>query len=332
MDDLPQFTADHHGYYRNGHPFFPMIQEHSFPFMDWSNSVFLRLPSCLSDDLNWSKEKEQARQIMASGKYIFWEIDLGLSSFVFTPENSAAFFSFSVAIEEFTAKIWPEFQKQTFGVVLYNGALTSSRNFPLGNWEPTFLDWVNELNWSTSEPHYDLYCIQILSEYLHRLVSFLPDSTLPFALIDAASIASPGKIAQLFSKERFEHIQLALKGATCPFSGICWDEGLNGQGYLGKTLSLKNSSFPSLGLYLPKDKFLDASLIEAFDKLILEFNESQTPFRIIPEEKLTEQWDGIDKLIVPSQAISGQGRRKLLGFIAAGGRIETFEGTEIKFS
>jgi len=153
---------------------------------------------------------------------------------------------------------------------------------------------------------------------------------LSFALINATFIASSGKIAQLFSKERFDHIQLALKGVTCPFSGICWDEGQNAQGYLGNVLPVKKQmATPTLGLYLPKDKFLDVALIQEIDTLILKLNKNQLPFRIIPEEKLTEQWDGIDKLIVPGQAISEQGKRKLLGFIAAGGSIESFEGKEI---
>jgi hypothetical protein len=314
---MSDFTADHHGFYQGGRPFFPLIQEEPFPLMDWSNAVFLRLPASLTDDLAWKEEKERAKQIALSGKYILWEIDLGLSRFQFTPENSAAFFSFSVAIEEFAAHLWPPFQKQTFGVVLYRGGFPTVNHFPIARWEPTSLED-------------DLYCIQMLSEYLHRLVSFLPDSVLPFALFDVNSVDSPGKIAQLLSKERFEHVQLGLKGVNFPFSGICWDRGRNGSGYLGLAPHIKEAvPTPSLGIYLPKDDHIDPSLICKLDRLIAELNEKQTPFRIIPEEKLTEQWDGVDTLILPSsEAISKQGKRKLLGFIAAGGSITIFEGED----
>ena len=340
MSDLPLFTADHHGYYRDGHPFFPLIQECWFPMSDWSNIVRVHLPASLRDDLRWTTQKEQAEQIITAGKSILWEIDLELASFMFTPENSAAFFSFSLAIEEFKASLFAQFQKQTFGVILYRGDFPSSKHFPFIHWESAFLDWAEDLDILKSR--YDLYCAQMMSEYLHRLVSFLPDSTLPFALIDATLMRSPGQIAQLLSKGRFEHIQLALKGATCPFSGICWEEGEHGRGYLGNAFcknedaddangQFLNHDVYTLGLYLPQDKLLDAPLIQEIDQLILKLNTDQIPFRMISEEKLTEQWDGIDKLIVPTQAISGQGRRKLLGFIAAGGRIETFEGTELNF-
>jgi hypothetical protein len=331
MSNPPIFTADHHGYYCEGCRFVPWIQEDQFPLKEWSNIVCLRLPAGLNDDLDWTQEKEQALDLAASGKYLLWELDLGLSSFKFTPENSAAFFSFSLALEEFTAKFWPEFQKQTFGIVLYRGSPPLEKNFPHADWESSFLDWSRELG--LSPPSYELYCIQMLSEYLHRLVSFLPDSILPVALIDVVSIPSPGKIAQFFSKNRFEHVELALKGANCPFSGICWNNGHRGQGYLGSAMQCKTlTCSPTVGLYLPQDKFLDAFLIDELDRIILKLRDNQTTFRIIPEEKLTEQWDGIDQLFVPATAISGQGRRKLLGFVATGGSISTFDGTPFKFS
>jgi hypothetical protein len=333
MSDNCLFTADHHGFYRDGHPFFPWIQEQPFPLMDWSNTVFLRLPASLKDDLEWAKEKIQAEQISASGKYILWGIDLELSAFTFAPEDSAAFFSFSIAIEEFTTHFWPMFQKQTFGVVLYCGKCPSERHFPPAIWDPAFLEWANSFHSVSDKALYDLYCIQMLSEYLHRLVAFLPEAILPFALIDVMSVQSPGRVAQLFSKERFEHIQIALRGATCPFSGICWDEGQNAQGYLGKNPRVTEAALAtSLGLYLPKDGYIDALFTHELDRLIFKLKQRQTSFRIIPEEKLTEQWDGIDRLIVSSQSISPQGKRKLLGFIAAGGSVITFEETEGKFT
>lgn len=327
MSNLSLFTADHHGFYHNGNPFFPLIQEQASPHVDGANVVILRLPARLNNDLNWAEEKKLATQIIASGKAILWEIDLGLSDFQFTPDHSAAFFSFSIAIEEFTKTIWPQFQQMTLGVSLYSGNFPSKRNFPFIHWESAFSDWLEEFNVDSLEYYYDLYCIQMLSEYLNRLISFLPESILPFALIDATPICSPGKIAHLFSKERFEFIQLVLKGTKFFSSGICWEEDLPTQGIM------KQPSFvPSLGLYLPKDESINTTLIKELDQMIFYLHGKQIPFRMIPEEKLTEQWDGIEKLMIPSHPISVQGRRKLLGFIAAGGIVTTLEGEEFKFS
>jgi hypothetical protein len=41
----------------------------------------------------------------------------------------------------------------------------------------------------------------------------------------------------------------------------------------------------------------------------------------VSEEKLTEEWDGIDALMVLQNTISPQGKRKLQGFAASGGEI-----------
>ncbi len=317
------FSSDHHGFYRDGEPFFPFIQESS-PIADWSNVVLLRLPAQLSNDLDWSKEMGQATQIVNSEKMILWEIDLGLSQL--TPDNSTAFFSYSLALEEFTAKVWPAFRNHTFGAALYRGAIPAEDQFPRSHWETAFIEWSADL----PHPCYTLYCVQMLSEYLHRLISFLPDSLLPFALIDASTIYSPAKITQLFSKGRFEHIHLALKGAPCMFPSLCWETGQGSQGYLGTihpSISAQPSS--SLGIYLPNDTHIDSAWMLKFDQAILELT---TSYRIIPEEKLTEQWDGLDTLLVDSQKISTQGKRKLLGFIAAGGTVESFERLAIRFS
>ncbi len=155
------------------------------------------------------------------------------------------------------------------------------------------------------------------------------DAVLPFIMFNVAEIASPGRIAQLFSKERFEHTHLILQGAKCPFSGITWENGQLAQGWMGLLPPyIDKVPIPApLGLYLPKDLRIDAAVLAELDELIGILNADQTPFRIISEEKLTEQWDGIDKLIVP-EVTSSVGRRKLLGFIAAGGTIQTFENAK----
>ncbi len=310
------FVADHQGFYRNEIPFFPLIQDAADPLLSWSNTIVVRLPALLSDDLDWAQEMQMAKGALEAEKNILWEIDLGLSTFSFLPNDTASFYAFSVALEEFSKKVWPEFQAKTLGVALYRGKFIPQQSFPIAYWESAFAE--------ANTTDYALFCAQLLSEYLHRLVSFLPDSVLPFALIDISGIASPLKAAQFFSKERFEYLHLALKGACIPFSGICWEEGKSGQGWLGlEARAADNLPEVTLGVYLPKDEYIHADLVEKMDRLIASLQQKAVPFRIVCEEKLTEQWDGLDRLIVPSSALSVQGKRKLLGFIAAGGSICT---------
>jgi hypothetical protein len=56
---------------------------------------------------------------------------------------------------------------------------------------------------------------------------------------------------------------------------------------------------------------------------IAHLTQAQTPFRIVPEYYLINQWDGLDSLIVLSSTINAQAKRKLQGFCAAGGTILT---------
>lgn len=272
------FTADHQGFYRNGEPFQPHLE-----------NTLIRLPAHLSSDLDWSREKEHAQQLSTAGKPILWEIDLGLESFEFMPGDTASFYSFSLAIEEFAKQIWPTFQEHTFGVSIYRGVFPPTRHFPKEHWETTFADWGQEGD-------YELFCVQMLSDYLHRLISFFPDAAVPIAFIDASQISSLSKAAQFFSTARFEHLHPIITGAKIPFCKV----------------------HSTLGVLLPCDAAMNASVHKSLENVLENLNE---PFRIVPEEKLTEQWDGLDKLIVISEALSPQGKRKLQGFEAAGGEI-----------
>jgi hypothetical protein len=305
------FTSDHHGFYLGGSPFYPQIQDGFEPLMDWSNTVIIRLAAHLSDDLNWSREKAIAETIAKAGKYILWEIDLGLDSYALNPEDSASFYSFSLAIEEFCKQLWPTFGNVTFGAALYRGP------FP-------FEQWKSSLRQELAEGDQELLYVQLFSEYLHRLVSFLPDALLPFALIDIQQIESMAKGAQLLSKVRFEYVNLAIKGAKAPFSGICWETGYYGQGWLANAPRMAPllTARPAVGVYFPDDEWMSRAVIEQLDSLMEDLKRKKVDFRIVAEERLADLWDGLDTLIVPPSAISVSGKRKLQGFIAAGGIVE----------
>jgi hypothetical protein len=297
------YTADHQGFYCNLAPFYP---------------VLVRLPGRLNDDLGWEAQKKLAETIVSQGKAILWEIDLGLSSFVFKPEDTASFYSFSLALEEFTKTLWPQFEQQTLGVSLYRGAFSEEERFPKAHWETHFLE-----QYPDAKGDYALFCVQNFAEYLHRLVSFLPDAALPFAFFDISAIPSAARSAQLFSKERFEHLHLALKGSRAPFPGLCWESGYPAHGWVGQRAHEHCTKDPAgTGILLPKDEYMDEVVLQGLDTLLAELLLKQAIFRIVCEEKLTEQWDGLDTLIVFPEAVTPQGKRKLQGFTAAGGIIE----------
>lgn len=134
----------------------------------------------------------------------------------------------------------------------------------------------------------------LFAEYFHRLASFLPDHVPVYTLFDAPKTA---KEAQLLSKDRFWHLHLTL----------------NSEEELGE------------GILLPLDTHCTPQVLAKLDQLL-----PLKKARLIPEARLTELWHGLDTLWVIEEALSVQGKRKLQGFIAAGGEVKRFgaEGFE----
>jgi hypothetical protein len=257
--------------------------------------VSVNLPASLQHDLDWSLEKATAEKIAASGKAILWEIDFqwNASSFL----SSAAFLAYGRALEEFI-KLSSAFAEQTFGVCLYRGSADFSF-FEFSHWEDRFYEWIDELKLpdvnENAYPHYfHLFKADLFASYLHRLVSFLPDTMQSFAFFDVDGISSPAFCAQLFSSHRFEHVRVSFEE--------------------------QDKRLP-LALCLPSDPYCDRKILARLDAVIYDLKAKGIPFRIICEEKLTEEWDGLDRLIVIPEAESPQCKRKLQGFAAAGGEI-----------
>lgn len=138
----------------------------------------------------------------------------------------------------------------------------------------------------------EIEAANIFGDFLHRLASFLPDEADPFCFFEDTSF-SKAKSAQLMSKERFWHLHLSL-----------------------------NENQSSKGILLPSDEYCTPEVLEKLEKLLT------APFRIIPEKRLNEMWDGLDQLYAIEEAVSPVGKRHLKGFIAAGGEVFGAEGFE----
>lgn len=130
----------------------------------------------------------------------------------------------------------------------------------------------------------------LFASYLHRLAAFLPDEVPVYCLFDSCAPFSKGEVAQLLSPERFLHLHLSLTPSESP-----------------------------MGVLLPPDELCSPDILSTLTKIL----ESDPAIRIIPEAKLNECWQGLDELIVFEEAVSKQGKRQLMGFEAAGGKIRS---------
>ncbi len=130
----------------------------------------------------------------------------------------------------------------------------------------------------------------VFGNYLHRLASFLPEEATPYCLFEDHAGYTAGEAAQLLSEERFLHLQLSLEPAESP-----------------------------MGVLLPTDELCYPDVIKNLNDLLQEMPD----LRVIPERRLNELWSGLDELIVFEEVLTAYGKRQLLGFEAAGGKIRS---------
>jgi hypothetical protein len=263
--------------------------------------ISIVLPADLQADLNW-KEQEM---LAGEANRLFWELDFGLSRGPLFLNDTAHFLSYTLAIEQFLKVFWEQYKDHTVGLCLYRGKGDfEERLVWSGELQDHFVEWGKEDK--------TLFCTQVFAEYMHRLASYLPDALYPFCLLDVTEVKSSAYSAQLLSKERFSHLQLAVKGSAVCLSPWIWkEEGITQD---------QRAIDAKIGVCLPQEEHCTAEILSILDNL---FQDQKEPFRIIPEALLTEEWNNLDTLIAIDRTVSPQGRRKLLGFAAAGGEIIT---------
>lgn len=143
-------------------------------------------------------------------------------------------------------------------------------------------------------------------EFLDYLAAELADEVVTFLLLDATE--SPNVIveAQLTSKVRFPHFTLAIKGGKVPCESFRWK--------VDHLDSVHHEC--SIGISIPEEGGSD-QLLNILNRL----QEIKKPYKVIPESLLTSEWHGLDYVIVDPETLSVMGRRKLMGFCAAGGTV-----------
>lgn len=301
-------TWDHKQIYLKGKPFTPLIYEREGEPPKGFNTAQVRLPAHLHDDLSWEKEILLARNLVKKGYLILWHLDFGLPDIVW--EDEPSFLALKIGAEQFKKRIFPEFEEASLGILLYKGGLDIREKF----------QWTSKQqeNWERSEgKDKRLFCLDTFAYYLHLLAPHLPDSLPLLLALDGREIP-PEELFLLLHKDRFEHFLIALK-ASIPFPALSWGEGTPSLGYLGETLFLPPKEEAKVGiLYAP-------GIEEILAKL------QGIPYRILYENFATEEWDGLEAILVPGKEISSKAKRILLGFQAAGGAIswEEYRGRGI---
>lgn len=340
---------------------FSKQDQHNYIYDTWTlgekppahfNAVSIALNAEMKADLQWKEEVKAAEEYVNGGYKLFWELDLGLFSRLPMPlTNQSQFLSLGLSIEHFKEEIWKRFGENSIGVCLYRGNADFSHSFPWDDEQIThFQLWLKDhfidprqfteetglsivkfgdvqpakLNQKNSYLA-SLYCRDAASAYLLDLCKYLSDTIAPYLLLDATSIDSPLLQAQLLNKERYDYIELAVRGCDWPISSIVWGEGQATCGYIGKKFPPRCIPFePTIGICLPPVSNISLNKCAGLESAISLLLHNKVPFKTIPEGLLVTEWDGLDTVFYTPSCLSPLGKRQLQGFCAAGGTVVTF--------
>ena len=234
--------------------------------------------------------------------------------------NQTLFLSLSLALEHFRDTLWKEFETHTSSVSLYEGKVDFSQDFMWSReqtenfqlWLQDRFETIECLNQELGmqvnsfsevlpkqfqETILPVFCRDVVAEYFFLLTHRMPDA-MPLSVELDASSASPLLQVQLLNREIFGRIELKIKGSLLFSHGLCQS-----------------------AICLPSIKKCRPSDYEKMEVVLDYLLENKIPFKVIPEEKLITEWDGLDYIFYNPSALTYQGKRKLQGFCAAGGTV-----------
>lgn len=150
----------------------------------------------------------------------------------------------------------------------------------------------------------------IQMDYLDLLRLDLPDDIPVLLLFSCKSIRDKSLFARLFSPERYSRFVLALEDAPVLLTACCYNSGKALLGYIGRDIAHYTPSECTVGIVLPCQN------IEAA------FSLQNDSFKIVSEELLATEWEGLDRLITQKECLAPTTIRLLEGFQAAGGAVD----------
>lgn len=344
-DEITQgITWDAPYFFLESQKFTPLIYDSPYlgaPVPSGYNAVKITLDGKMTSHLDWELVRKAAHEYVEKGIYLFWDFELGLfSDLTFPLSDSSQYLALVLAVEYFRDSFWQEFQPFTIGLCLYRGDSDFSFGF---EWdekqELSFQEWIQEIFFDLEDlrketgislssferfTHQEfsvndegrrlvsLFCRNACVEYLELLANRLPDALQLFIALETL-VKDPLTEALLLSKERYDRFHLAIRGGILEHQGFEWSkEGV---------FCYKDLSSISIGICLPPMDMYRPSQYAQLQDAMQKMMEGKIKFRLIPEESLITQWDGLDYLVVAACGLSSQGMRKLQGFCAAGGTV-----------
>lgn len=287
------------------------------------DSIIIHLKAGVQDPLDFQKEHLACQQAIEKDLDLKFVIDLGLFSKLKRPlSNKSQYLSLELSLEHFKNTLWTEFHESILDICLYEGELDFSDFLDFQDLTLNLQEWILE-RFSTIESFHDetgipiksfeeinpdllattnpgkfiksCFCRDVAFDYLQMLKANLPDA-MPLSIkLEHNGGLNPLQIALLTHREVYE-----------PFH-----------------LSSEINHKPNIAVCLPSSKKVILSQYAALNDVLEFLIEKKEPYRLIPESMLISEWDLVDYLFVLPHLLDSQGKRKLQGFVAAGGTVVT---------
>lgn len=299
-------------FYMDGEVFIPHIydpQDMKAPLSQDHNTALISINGQMNADLDWKSTESVAEDYIDKGLKLLWKLDLGLFKQLKYPlEHQTQFLSLILSLEHFRDTLWKKFKEYTLGVCLYDG---DAQMIDQLDWNPTlnenYLTWGNQVLKDVFKPENrdlkSIFARDAAVEYLTLLANRMPDEMQIFVILDVAKLNDLAIEAQLIHRERYERIHLMVKNSRLP--------------------TLFPYKTAEVGLALPHHSLVANYSYQGLGSLLDKLISNNRTFRLIPETYLINEWDGLNYLLVISETVNAQGRRKLQGFCAAGGTVVT---------
>lgn len=274
-----------------------------------NNAITLVLDGRLNASLDWKSSRAEALQAVEKGFKIFWDINLGLFDQLKHPLTSnSQYLALVLSLEHFRDTLFKDFREHTVGLNLYRGPLDFSTQLDWNGENLTHLQgWLHDnsipcgplLNISAVDKNLVAFFSRDTGvEYLRLLANVLPDALNLYVTLEVSDQDDRLRQAFLSHRECYGRIVPQLMRST-----------------------LLTAPEATLAILLPSykiNRFDDANeLRDALDYL----SHQNIPYRLIPEELLISEWEGLDSIFVAPKSLSPTGKRKLQGFCAAGGCV-----------
>lgn len=286
--------------------------------------AIISLEATPASTLQWKGARQKALTAIAAGEKLLWFLDFGPFSGLGKPlSNSAQFLNLGLALDHFQEQVWKEFRSFSLGVSLYRISTDFLKGFlwdeeqekNLHLWLQEHFETIHQLNdelgfflesFDKVTRHHlasnrqgelllHLFARDVSADYLIELSERAPDEMQPYLIFDEGLEDLVLEMV-LHNRERYGRMEL----------------------FLAKP-KLKWNTAKSLekGICLPPVNQVKPSLLLSFEALLK--NSLQQSIKLIPEEVLMTAWNGLNELFYSPKALSLQGKRKLQGFLAAGG-------------